>query len=688
MDNQLSLIVFDNGVQRVGSGLLPNSPQSDHSPTMAFDATRNIYARGRQYALSGSGFSLVANVPNGSDTVNFDGSHLFFYGGVVEDASSLTPLAQLIASGTYPYLYQGLGDETAHRAYYRGGGVIGSAYAIHIFDTTNFQDVAQIDEGAPIQFIHWDADKLAIVDGFGPFISPHLTFLKSPRFVGTTGNPRPAISSVTPDSSPMNGPDISITISGVNFVNDSQVRADGVPLQTSFVNSTQLSATVPTASLAKAGASYLTVLNPAGGESNQLILKVVPDSISLASLSPVAQLRGHLDFPVVVSGQNFTPDSVVLWNGSPRVTHFDSTTQLTATIKAADVATEGTASVSVSDWIAGSSNSSTFTVTSSAQATLSDSRLGFPMQRIGTISAPLTLTITNTGDAVLQINSITATSVFTTTTTCGSTLNAGASCMVNVTAAPTEITAYTGTLTLDTNSSVPAAPVTLFVIGGQSNFQAASSVSYSPQQVHLPSTSKFINISNQGNYPMAIQSVTITGDFRIDSNPCPATLNANFGCGINVSFRPNATGVRNGALVITTDAPGSPHTVTLSGTGIDISLAVSRSLRPHRNAQVSFPKLAQVDVSGHTSSAVHLSCDGLPSGVQCQFSQQDFALDGSQTIDVSLRGRIRASRLSPSASSPRSLRMGALATNSSVNVRLSATTDGTTKNIALTLPLP
>jgi len=48
-------------------------------------------------------------------------------------------------------------------------------------------------------------------------------------------------------------------------------------------------------------------------------------------------------------GSNFTAASVVLWNGSQRATQIISSTQAVATIAAADVATAGTAMVSVLD---------------------------------------------------------------------------------------------------------------------------------------------------------------------------------------------------------------------------------------------------------------------------------------------------------------------------------------------------
>jgi hypothetical protein len=67
------------------------------------------------------------------------------------------------------------------------------------------------------------------------------------------------------------------------------------------------------------------------------------------SLQPSQALAGSADFVLKVNGSHFDATSVVNWNGSPRPTTQDSSTQLTATIFAADVSTAGTAQITVSN---------------------------------------------------------------------------------------------------------------------------------------------------------------------------------------------------------------------------------------------------------------------------------------------------------------------------------------------------
>ena len=67
----------------------------------------------------------------------------------------------------------------------------------------------------------------------------------------------------------------------------------------------------------------------------------------IKSLSPSSVTAGQPGFDLTVTGGNFTPASSVLWNGSPRVTLFNSTTSLTAHIFSTDIENAGSAFVEV-----------------------------------------------------------------------------------------------------------------------------------------------------------------------------------------------------------------------------------------------------------------------------------------------------------------------------------------------------
>jgi hypothetical protein len=96
-----------------------------------------------------------------------------------------------------------------------------------------------------------------------------------------------------------------------------------------------------------------------------------------------------------VNGSGFGADSTVLWNGVIRTTTFVSTRLLTAVIAAADLATTGTAQVSVSN--GGTVSPSVPFIIGSPAVTLSATSLTFVVQSVATASASQTVTVRNAG---------------------------------------------------------------------------------------------------------------------------------------------------------------------------------------------------------------------------------------------------------------------------------------------------
>jgi len=100
------------------------------------------------------------------------------------------------------------------------------------------------------------------------------------------------------------------------------------------------------------------------------------------------------------------------------------------------------------------------------------------------------------------------------------------------------------------------------------NFQTAVPVGQPSTKASVyvadPSSSGNINIAN----------IAITGDFS-QTNTCPQVLAAAASCIVSAIFTPTAGGTRTGTLVITDDAPGSPHVINLTGNGLAPQLSMS-----------------------------------------------------------------------------------------------------------------
>lgn len=99
---------------------------------------------------------------------------------------------------------------------------------------------------------------------------------------------------------------------------------------------------------------------------------------------------------------------------------------------------------------------------------------------------------------------------------------------------------------------------------------STTSLTFNPQPLNTTSAAQNVTFTNTGNATMTVSSVSITGDFADTTNPvtnCGGSLTAGASCTISVTFTPRIAGARTGTLSITDNAAGSPHTVSLTGTG-------------------------------------------------------------------------------------------------------------------------
>jgi len=158
----------------------------------------------------------------------------------------------------------------------------------------------------------------------------------------------PSILNISPASALIGSPSFTLTVNGSTFVSGAVVQWNGSSLATTFVSSSQLTATVPASDLLTAGTAAVTVLS--GGQTSNSEPFTIDNPLPTAvSLSPTGAQAGGPAFTLTVNGTNFVNGSSVLWNGSSRTTTFVSSTQVTAAINASDIATAGTANVSVSN---------------------------------------------------------------------------------------------------------------------------------------------------------------------------------------------------------------------------------------------------------------------------------------------------------------------------------------------------
>jgi hypothetical protein len=183
--------------------------------------------------------------------------------------------------------------------------------------------------------------------------------------------------------------------------------------------------------------------------------------------------------------------------------------------------------------------------------------------------------LNSTGTAALVLSSITITGTnaadFSQTNNCGTTVNAGASCTINVIFTPGAAGSRTATLTVTDNASPSTQTVALTGTGAASTVSlSGSSLTFAVQTMVGSSTpAQTLTLNNTGTATLTIASITPSGDFSL-TDTCGASVSAGANCAINIIFTPTAVGIRTGTLTITDNSngvAGTQQTVALTGTG-------------------------------------------------------------------------------------------------------------------------
>ena len=247
-----------------------------------------------------------------------------------------------------------------------------------------------------------------------------------------------------------------------------------------------------------------------------------------------------------------------------------TTTTSTLTLTATGSAALGTVTVTITGVSGSLTRTAYVSLTVEPQVngiSIAPSALSFGTVVVEASSKPKTVTLTNGGSGTLDINSITTSTNFTQTPKCGATLAPGASCTISVTFAPTQIGSLTGTLSVNDNGTNSPQQVSLSGTGKAQAALTPASATYSKTKVGSNSAAKVFKLTNNQTIQLKNISISTTGDFRVTSTTCAATLTSLADCTIDVVFSPTQTGTLTGTLQVSDNAVGSPQVSNLKGTG-------------------------------------------------------------------------------------------------------------------------
>ena len=330
----------------------------------------------------------------------------------------------------------------------------------------------------------------------------------------------------------------------------------------------------------ESSAAASVLLNNTGAFPVHVEYPVADGGLFLAA----ADLNGDGILDLAVPGDTSNNVSVLLGNGSNGIgdgtfgafTGYTVGSAFTSTlgITAGDFNQDGRLDLAFTVGTILNSTNDIAVLVQSPQWTPDPTSLTFGNQAMGTQSIPQTVAFTNTGAAPLVLNALTSTDTanFPETNTCGhlpKTFPPGLGCTVTVTFNPSVPGNLSADVSVTDNITAPQSPQLIALTGTGTQpavILAPASLTFSSQAVGTISLAQTVTLTNTGSSNLTITSVAATGDFG-ETNTCSGTVVPNGTCTISVTFTPTASATRSGSISVTDNAPGSPQTVPLTGTG-------------------------------------------------------------------------------------------------------------------------
>jgi len=270
---------------------------------------------------------------------------------------------------------------------------------------------------------------------------------------------------------------------------------------------------------------------------------------------------------------------------------------------------------------------------------------------VGTTSDPQSFTVTNTGNADLSISGVSLTGTdadqFTkgADSCAGLSLSVGATCTVEVAFAPTSTGDKTAALEFTDNAAGSPHRVALTGAGTEPGFSVdPDGRDFGARAVGTTSAPQVFTVTNTGDANLHIDTVSLTGDdaghFPFTDGTCAgADLAPGATCAIAASFAPTSAGAKSATVTFTDDAPGSPHTIRLTGTGDAPGFALDPTSRDFGLRTIGFTspaypftitntgtgllQVTDLAITGPDASAFSIHDDScthqpVPAGTSCQ----------------------------------------------------------------------
>jgi P pilus assembly chaperone PapD len=406
-------------------------------------------------------------------------------------------------------------------------------------------------------------------------------------------------------------------------------------------------ATITLADSTTAGTHTFTVTGT--GVAPSLTLAFDPPALTFANLAVGATSTPALTVQVTNTGNAPVPIDRVFTTGDFRVS---STGCVSAGLRVGSVcninveftptaAGARSGSIVIEDTATGNPQKVTLTGTGladAAAAIATPDSLNLGTQAVGTTSANAsTVILDNTGNDPFDASNVTITGtnasdfqVFAPGSNCtGNVVIPGRNCQTQVTFTPTATGTRNGTLTF--TNAAGTQTVSLTGTGVAATFAlvvSPTTLTYQPQQKGVQSPNQNVWLINTGSAAITVSAI-VSGSTDYSESGCLGTvIQPDTACEMFVYLTPTVTTTDNSTLKVTSNAAGSPQTITLNGSGATGAAAMEFS-----PGNLTFN--SQVVATASTTQFVELlnnsasTVTGIPTIAASGANASDFAISGN-----------------------------------------------------------
>jgi hypothetical protein len=383
--------VSDLAIDQSGRAYLVGGTSSTNFPVTS-DALQSVYRGGHVATEVGDAFYSVVNptgeqleystyiggqFPDELDSVNLDlaGSIYVsgrFFGanplsptpGALQMRAGITTIAKLTSSAGPTPVIEELSPGTApidgNRFQLRVGGSGFASNAVLLWNRAPRQTIPL--SSSQLEAIITSEDLSQIGPAEVRVVNPQqgLSLARLFDVLPKPGlNPRPRMKTVSPSSARAGSPRFLLAVHGAGFVQGAVVRWNGEARPTRFLSATSLEAEIPATDVSVTQAVKISVYQPEpeGGISNEADFFVAPPrnpapGPTILSVLPSGAAAGSTARQIEITGSNFSPETVVRWNGVERPARLENR-QFTMTVPAEDLAQAGMSEITLFDHTSG-----------------------------------------------------------------------------------------------------------------------------------------------------------------------------------------------------------------------------------------------------------------------------------------------------------------------------------------------